>query len=30
VLFWSLVMLTFMCVVVGLQATPVLNWMVPG
>jgi lactate permease len=30
VLFWSLVMLAFMCLIVGLQATPVLDWMVPG
>ena len=26
---WSLVLLFFMCVIVGLQATPVLDWMVP-
>ena len=26
---WSLVMLALMCVIVGLQATPVLSWMVP-
>ncbi|HET7195309.1 MAG TPA: L-lactate permease [Nocardioides sp.] len=26
---WSLVLLVFMCVIVGLQATPVLGWMVP-
>ncbi len=26
---WSLVMLLLMCVIVGLQATPVLSWMVP-
>jgi lactate permease len=26
---WSLVLLLFMCVIVGLQATPVLSWMVP-
>jgi len=26
---WSLVMLAMMCVLVGLQATPVLSWMVP-
>jgi lactate permease len=26
---WSLVMLLFMCVIVGLQATPVLSWMIP-
>ena len=26
---WSLVMLVLMCVIVGLQATPVLSWMVP-
>ncbi|GAA1136752.1 L-lactate permease [Nocardioides aquiterrae] len=30
VLFWSLVMLAFMCLVVGLQSTPVLGWMVPS
>ena len=29
VLGWSLVLLVFMCVLVGLQATPVLDWMVP-
>lgn len=29
VLGWSLLMLVFMCALVGLQATPVLNWMVP-
>ncbi|MFC7496589.1 MULTISPECIES: L-lactate permease [unclassified Nocardioides] len=29
VLGWSLVMLVFMCLIVGLQATPVLDWMVP-
>ena len=29
VLGWSLVLLLFMCVIVGLQATPVLGWMVP-
>jgi lactate permease len=27
---WSLLMLLLMCVIVGLQATPVLDWMVPG
>ncbi len=26
---WSLAMLLFMCVIVGLQATPVLGWMIP-
>ncbi len=26
---WSLLMLVLMCVIVGLQATPVLSWMVP-
>ncbi len=26
---WSLVMLLLMCVLVGLQSTPVLDWMVP-
>jgi lactate permease len=26
---WSLVLLLLMCVIVGLQATPVLSWMVP-
>ncbi len=29
VLGWSLVLLALMCVIVGLQATPVLSWMVP-
>jgi lactate permease len=29
VLGWSLVLLLLMCVLVGLQATPVLSWMVP-
>ena len=29
VLLWSLVLLAFMCVIVGLQATPLLDWMVP-
>ncbi|GGU15281.1 L-lactate permease [Nocardioides albus] len=29
VLGWSLLMLVFMCALVGLQATPVLSWMVP-
>jgi lactate permease len=29
VLAWSLVLLLFMCVLVTLQATPVLDWMVP-
>ncbi|SDT11420.1 lactate permease [Nocardioides scoriae] len=27
---WSLGLLFLMCVIVGLQATPVLSWMVPG
>ncbi|KQT93860.1 hypothetical protein ASG49_02535 [Marmoricola sp. Leaf446] len=27
---WSLGLLVLMCVIVGLQATPVLSWMVPG
>jgi len=27
---WSLVLLVLMCVLVGLQATPVLDWMVPS
>lgn len=26
---WSLILLLFMCVLVTLQATPVLDWMVP-
>ena len=26
---WSLLLLVLMCVIVGLQATPVLSWMVP-
>jgi lactate permease len=26
---WSLFLLLLMCVIVGLQATPVLSWMVP-
>jgi len=26
---WSLVLLVLMCVIVGLQSTPVLDWMVP-
>ena len=26
---WSLVMLVLMCIIVGLQSTPVLSWMVP-
>jgi lactate permease len=30
VLGWSLVLLLFMCVLVTLQSTPVLDWMVPG
>jgi lactate permease len=29
VLGWSLVLLVMMCVIVGLQSTPVLDWMVP-
>jgi lactate permease len=29
VLLWSVVLLAFMCVIVGLQSTPVLDWMVP-
>jgi lactate permease len=29
VLGWSLVLLVLMCIIVGLQATPVLSWMVP-
>ncbi len=29
VLGWSLVLLLLMCVIVGLQSTPVLDWMVP-
>ena len=29
ILGWSLVLLALMCVLVGLQATPVLSWMVP-
>jgi lactate permease len=29
VLLWCLVLLVFMCVIVGLQSTPVLDWMVP-
>jgi lactate permease len=29
VLGWSVVLLAFMCVLVALQATPVLSWMVP-
>ncbi len=27
---WSLGLLVLMCILVGLQATPVLSWMVPG
>jgi lactate permease len=27
---WSIVLLLFMCVIVVLQSTPVLGWMVPG
>ena len=26
---WSLLLLVLMCAIVGLQATPVLGWMVP-
>jgi lactate permease len=26
---WSLLMLLLMCILVGLQSTPVLDWMVP-
>jgi len=26
---WSLLLLLVMCAIVGLQATPVLSWMVP-
>jgi lactate permease len=26
---WSLVLLVFMCLIVWLQSTPVLEWMVP-
>ncbi len=26
---WSLLMLVLMCIIVGLQATPVLSWMIP-
>jgi lactate permease len=29
VLGWSLLLLVFMCIIVGLQSTPVLDWMVP-
>jgi lactate permease len=29
VLGWSLVLLALMCIIVGLQSTPVLDWMVP-
>jgi lactate permease len=29
VLGWSLILLLFMCVLITLQATPVLSWMVP-
>ncbi|MGZ4626148.1 MAG: L-lactate permease, partial [Kineosporiaceae bacterium] len=29
VLGWSLVLLLFMCLIVGLQDTPILGWMVP-
>jgi lactate permease len=27
---WSIVLLVFMCVIVVLQSTPVLGWMIPG
>jgi lactate permease len=27
---WSLLLLVFMCVIVVLQSTPVLGWMIPG
>ncbi|MGN6242084.1 MAG: L-lactate permease [Motilibacteraceae bacterium] len=27
---WSIVFLVFMCILVALQATPVLSWMIPG
>jgi lactate permease len=30
VLLWSLVLLVLMCAIVGLQATSVLDWMVPS
>ena len=30
VLGWSLVLLLVMCVIVVLQSTPVLGWMIPG
>ena len=30
VLGWSLVLLVLMCVIVGLQGTPVLSWMIPN
>jgi lactate permease len=26
---WSLGLLLLMCIIVGLQSTPVLDWMVP-
>jgi lactate permease len=26
---WSMLLLLFMCIIVVLQATPVLGWMVP-
>jgi lactate permease len=26
---WSLLLLLLMCVIVALQATPVLSWMIP-
>jgi len=29
VLWWSLGMLVVMCLLVGLQSTPVLSWMLP-
>jgi lactate permease len=27
---WSLLLLVLMCLIVGLQGTPVLGWMIPG
>ena len=30
VLGWSLLLLVLMCLIVGLQGTPVLGWMIPG
>lgn len=29
VLGWSMILLVFMCLIVVLQATPVLGWMIP-